>query len=616
MHAFKQFVRQMLGHRRMLFITLVAAVLDSLCAFAGFGALMQVINVLLGAGKSLRDWAQETLKDDKVVAIIGDQSQLAEHIPHDPFKAFVLLLMLILALTVLGSVFRFIYQYMAITLTYRTVMEIRKNAYQRLVHLPMETIIMHGTADSLGRIVRDCGLIARGLNALLGKTVRDILIGSSALTVAVIVDWRLTAIFLLGLPILAVLIRKFGKRIRRASKAAMAQYGRMIGAIQESMQASRVVKVHQAEGYERRRFNTINREVWTQEMKARTARAMSSPVIELMAITGIIAVAIVAAGYVFETDGSANPADILKVIGLLGVAGMSFRPIANLNNDLQEAAAASTRVMEILDMDVEPNTRDHAKSPGKRLSRHNQSVRFENVMFKYPNSVTPALLGVNLEVKQGMTCAVVGSNGSGKSTMLALLPRLYHPTQGQVLIDGVDIGECSLRSVRKQMAMVTQDTVLFDGSIADNITYGQRHISDDAMFAAARRAHAHEFISALPEGYNTQIGEWGGRLSGGQKQRIAIARAILRDPAILILDEATSQIDAESESHINAALNELMAGRTTFVIAHRLSTVIHADLIVVLKDGHIIDQGKHDALLRRCEVYQQLSRTQLSANVA
>ena len=208
-------------------------------------------------------------------------------------------------------------------------------------------------------------------------------------------------------------------------------------------------------------------------------------------------------------------------------------------------------------------------------------------------------------------CAIVGGNGSGKSTLLGLIPRLYDPTDGRVTVDGVDLADCTLRSIRRQMAMVTQSTVLFDGTIADNISYGSRHVSRQQLTDAANLARAHEFIDELPDSYDTDIGEWGERLSGGQRQRLAIARAILRDPAILLLDEATSQIDADSESRINEALAQFTANRTTFVVAHRLSTVIHADMIVVLEAGRISATGKHNDLLARSPVYQLLCRTQL-----
>jgi ABC-type multidrug transport system fused ATPase/permease subunit len=234
-------------------------------------------------------------------------------------------------------------------------------------------------------------------------------------------------------------------------------------------------------------------------------------------------------------------------------------------------------------------------------------------VFTYPASDASVLHDVSLEVPHGSVCAVVGANGSGKSTLLSLLPRLYEPDSGRVLIDGVDIADCTIRSVRAQIAMVTQDTVLFDGTIGQNIAYGAWGASQEQIIEAARQARAHDFITALPDGYNAEIGERGQRLSGGQRQRLAIARAILRDPAILILDEATSQIDTDSEAQINAALARFVQDRTTFVIAHRLSTVVNADQIVVMADGAIASVGKHHELLEKSDIYRVLCRTQLHA---
>lgn len=611
MKHFWQFARRMLHYRKMLALTLIAATLDALCAFGGLQALIIAFRQLIEKDQTLREFAAYRLNDPDLIAWVGNHLYLVDYLPQSKFGGWVLIVSIIFVLALIGSIFRFFYQYGAITVSFRTVMDVRRRAFQRLVHLPLAVTMQQGTADNLSRVVRDCNIIARGLNSLLGKAVREILMGLAALTAALTVDWKLTGIFLIALPVVAVLIRKFGKRIRRASKAAMAQYGKMVGAVQESLQAIRIVKVHQAEGYERRRFNQINRQVWNKQMQARITRAMSTPIIEMMAIAGIIAVTVVAAWYLFDPNTTSDPQNMIIVVGMLGFAGNAFRPLATMNNDLQEASAAAGRIDEVLHLPVEANTRQDARAPGAKLPRHSRSVAFENITFTYPEAARPALKNVSLRVAQGKTCAIVGANGSGKSTLLALLPRLFDPDAGRILIDETDIGACALKSVRRQMAVVTQDTVLFNGTIGENVTYGLQYIGDEKMIAAAKRAHAHEFITALPQGYDTSIGEWGARLSGGQRQRIAIARAILRDPAILILDEATSQIDADSEANITAALADFTVGRTTFVIAHRLSTVIDADLIAVLHDGRLVDQGSHHQLLERCSAYQQIARNQL-----
>ena len=346
-------------------------------------------------------------------------------------------------------------------------------------------------------------------------------------------------------------------------------------------------------------------------MRARNARALSSPVIEFIAMLGLIGVSLAAAWLVFRT-GSAQPLDVLMVLTALGLAGMSVKPLSNLNNDLQEAGAAATRIKEVLDTPLEPNTREaRAADPAPPLGRHHQSITFERVQYRYPGAEEPAVDGVDLHITHGQSVAIVGTNGSGKTTLLNMLPRLTAPTAGRVLVDGSDISAVSLRSLRQQMSVVTQQTVLFAGTVADNIAYGRRETPRPRIIEAAKAAHADGFVRELRDGYDTVLGEGGSGLSGGQRQRLCIARAILRDPSILIMDEATSQIDAESEHRIAEAIDALREGRTTLIIAHRLSTVIDCDLIVVMQDGRIIDRGKHHDLLDRCGVYQTLVRTQL-----
>ena len=612
MNHFWSFARRMLAYRRLLTLGGVAALIDAACAFAGIGLLLMLIDQIFEQNRTVREIAAEHLANDRLQAIFGNGTvRLAEYIPASQFAGFATALGIILLFALVGSVMRYLYQSTAISVSLRTVMTIRKEAYHRLLHAPIEQIYLHGSADNLSRIVRDCHQLGRGFNALMGKAVRDILMGLVALSLALLVDWRLTALFLVGLAIVYVCIRKFGKKIRRASKYAMRAFGGMTGAIQESIQALPVVKLHNAEGYERRRFNTINRKVFQQEMKARTVRALSSPVVELIGMVGVMAVSLVAAYYVFETE-TGDARALAKVLLLLGLAGASVKPLANLNNDLQEAAAAAGRIDELLQFSVEPNTRAIHHHDLPALPRHQSRVHFDAVSYAYPGSDRAAVDHVTLDVSHGQTVAIVGPNGAGKSTLLNLLTRLVEPTGGRITIDGTDIMAVSLRSLRRQIAAVSQHSVVFAGTIADNIAYGRRYVPREQIEQAARSAHAHEFIDALPDGYDTPLGEGGVGLSGGQKQRLCIARAILRDPAILILDEATSQVDADSEANITSALATFQQGRTTFVIAHRLSTVVDADVIVVMEDGRIIDQGRHDELLGRCATYQVLTRTQLA----
>ncbi|MEM1027322.1 MAG: ABC transporter ATP-binding protein [Planctomycetota bacterium] len=610
--AFWSFARQMLHYRRLLAIAAVAAVLDALCAAAGFGMLLKVIEVLIGGQQGLQEAVDVALKSEKWVDRLGgDYSHLAQYLPADEFKGFLYTVLIILPLAVFGSTMRYTHQALAITVGVRVVTRIRQQAFFNILHLPIESSDDRRASDSLSRLVADTNQLSKGFNTLMGKAVRDVLMGTAFLLLAFASDWKMTGIFVIGLPIIGLAIRKFGKRIRRATKHTLREYANLIGAVQESTQNPAVVRLHNAEGYERRRFNTINRSLQKQILRARTAKALSSPVIELIALVGVISVSLVAAWYVFNGNGS--PADMLRVLVYLGVAGMSVKPLASLNNDLQEAGAAAVRLQEVLNAEPEPNTREYRKTDtAPALPRHQRDIVFEAVSYQYPGSEEWAVRHLDLRVGHGDSVAIVGTNGSGKSTLLNLLPRLTSPTQGRVLIDGTDIAAVSLRSLREQLSVVTQHTVIFAGTIADNIAYGRRHTPRPNIIAAAAAAFADEFVRELPEGYDTVLGEGGAGLSGGQRQRLCIARAILRDPAILILDEATSQIDSESEARITDAINEARTGRTTFIIAHRLSTVVDCDNIVVMNEGQIVDQGTHPELLERCVIYQTLVSTQLT----
>jgi len=616
MSDFWHFAKRLLRYRRLLGLGLSAALLDALCGFAGFGVLLWLIRTFFrteseGAETvhSVHAIVSEKLANPTLQQWVGDVTWLATYVPESRFGGFAFLLGVILVLALIGSVMRFTHQISIVTVSLRTIMGIRKDAFHRLIHTPMPALLSHDSSDNLSRVVRDAAAMGRGFTTLFAKAVRDVLTGLALFVWALIIDWQLTALFLISAPIVYTCIRKFGKRVRRATKYAMRAYGDMVGLIQESVGGLGVVKVHGAEGYERRRFNRVNRQVLKQELRARIARALSPPVVELVGIVAVMGVALAAAWWVIH--GPSEPAAMGFVVGSLCLAGASLKPLAGLNNNLQESAAAATRLRELLALPVEANAPFAAESGLTALPRHQQRVAFEGVSFTYPGSERPAIEGIDLTASHGETVAIVGPNGSGKTTLLSLLPRLLKPDAGRLRIDGYDIRQVTLRSLRGQMAMVTQQTVLFEGTIADNIAYGHPEATRAQVAEAARAALADGFITALPDGYDSWLGEGGTGLSGGQRQRLAIARAILRDPAILILDEATSQIDAASEERITEALSRFRLGRTTFVIAHRLSTVIDADRIVVMQDGRIVDAGTHDALLERSEVYRSLTRRQL-----
>jgi ABC-type multidrug transport system fused ATPase/permease subunit len=333
---------------------------------------------------------------------------------------------------------------------------------------------------------------------------------------------------------------------------------------------------------------------------------MSRPTIETLSIIVTSIPMLIASHWVLQTPPVISRENFFTVLVCLAAMLEPLRKLSDVNSRVQQSNVAATRVFEVVDLPSEPN---HNHSLPK-LRRHSESVEFRDIVFSYPGHEEVVLKSVSCTIRHGQTVAVVGGNGSGKSTLLNLLPRLYWPTSGQVLVDGVDISTVSLRSLRKQIGLVTQDTLLFADSIYNNIAYGTRHATHEQVIDAATRAFAHEFIKDLEHGYETRVGEHGIRLSGGQKQRIAIARAILHDPSILILDEAMSQIDSDSENKISLALREFTKNRTTLMIAHRFQTVISADSIIVLDHGRVAGIGTHSQLLETCGAYRKLYENQ------
>ncbi|MGE3109103.1 MAG: ABC transporter ATP-binding protein [Phycisphaerales bacterium] len=658
----------MLRHRWLLALAMVFAVLSAGGLGAGILGVQAVLGKIIGTdaeqSQGLRDLARGTLDSLATYHIVLPASWTSwiDRLSNKPFDAVLAIVITLGVLTMLGAAANFLHAYCSLTVVARTIANIRRAAFRRAVHLPLRTIIEIGPADTVSRIVYDSTTLAAGFTALVSKAVAQLTKGVVCLVVACVLDWRMFFISLGVGVVLAVIIRKLGKRIRRASRSALASQGRLYRATAEVMNGLRVVKAFTAERDEAGRFHRINKEVVRQELRARTARALSSPLIETLALFVLGALSLVAMKAIIE--GHLDKKEFFTVLGALGLAAGSLKPLVGLYTDIQQSGAAADRLHDLLAREVEPGHGHRLP----RLPRHAKSIEFQNVSFTYPAPAPsqpglpaprPALDNVSLTIRHGEVVAFVGPNGCGKTTLLSLIPRFVDPAtptpsadaarlpavasahsngvhkstgrpaaddrQGRVLIDGLDIRDYSVRSLRRQIGVVTQDTVLFEGTIRSNIAYGDvaGRDHDPAIAAAARRARAEDFILDKPGRYDAPIGENGVGLSGGQRQRLTIARAILRDPAILILDEATSMIDAESEARIAEAIDEFVSPppsphgaapapkRTCLIVAHRLSTVLSADRIVVMDQGRVIDDGTHDELLGRCEIYRLIASNQL-----
>lgn len=597
--------KPIMRHKAQLAIAGLGLTIMTLSFGAGLGMLLPVFKYILGEGKTLPEILDGIFNGP--LEQTGDD--LGAMMPTDPFIGFMLVMLAILLMTIVGGIGRFLHTYYIIRTVSRVIQHWRATLYRKMVRMDMASYWAHGMADGASRIMTDVEHLRNGYQGILVRSSQAILKVLMALTVAFIVDWKLTLLALVGGPLIAVVVQKFGKSVRKAMQGTLIAQADMLKRMNESLADLRVVKMSQSEGAESRRFMRSAQRAFREQVRQHRARAVSSLIVEVIAMVGIVAVAGLSAWMIYNHNVPASR--FVMVLGALAAAGGSFKPLSNLHHDLTAADAAGQRILELNDRMSTDTQAKRGEVPA--LPRHAQSLCFEQLVYTYPGAKTPALNGIDLEINFGEMVAIVGGNGSGKSTLVSALTRLVTPDSGRILIDGQDIFTHDLRSVRSQMAMVTQKTKLFQGTIAENIAYGRSWSRQADIAAAAKAATADLFIDEMPDGYNTMLGEGGEGVSGGQAQRLCIARAVLRDPAVLILDEATSQVDTTSEALIAKAMEQITQGRTTLVIAHRMSTIVHADRILVMEAGKIVGQGKHEELLQTCPQYDALARGQFVA---
>jgi ATP-binding cassette, subfamily B, bacterial MsbA len=556
----------------------------------------------------------------------------AARLPSHPVKTVAIVLGVLIAMAAFGNFVRFFQEYLSEKAAVLSVRDIRLRLYDHALRLPLGFFGQRGTSDVTSRLTQDAHGLQEGMKNILGNSIQEPIKAGMALSAALWASWELTVFIIFFAPLMALLIKKFGKRIRRAARKALQESSMMLGQIEGSLVGLRVVKAANAERYERRRFRGIIDGLMGQQLRIARLEAFNTPVLEMLTLVVVCAIILGASYMVLVPPQRLTQIEFFFVMTCLMGIGDSLRKISKINNVLQKSNAAAARLFELMDMPAERETEQRRAVPATNAATNGKpaadgkpatnarrrtvlapiqrEVRFEAVTFTYPGAKGPAVDGVDLVVPKGKSVAVVGRNGSGKTTLLA---RFYEPQGGRILIDGVDTRDVTLSSLRKQIGVVTQDSVIFPGTIAQNIAYAMPRVVRDDVVAAAKRAFAHDFILEKPSGYDTVLGEHGAQLSGGQKQRLCIARAILRQTPILILDEATSQVDAESEHLIQQAIESLMHERTTFVIAHRFSTILSADMIVVMDRGQIVGVGTHQELLTECPTYRQLYERQLFA---
>jgi len=481
--------------------------------------------------------------------------------------------------------------------------DVQVQLFGKLVRADLARLRGQHSGAYVSSVLYDAGLIREAATSGLVNYTQHFLTVIGAVLVMVSNDAILTLAILLAAPLATGIMRRFSRKTTKAAKGAMAETSALSTAIMESLDGVRVVKIENREAFEEARVAEVVARRQAHLVKGANARAAAAPATETL-MTLIVAGVMAYAGW-RAASGAMNVGAFVAFIGALGMASQSLRQLANLQTVFAEGLAGARRLFEALD--VEPLIREPANA--RTAPRSDGAIAFEEVSFAYGEGA-PALTGVTLSAKRGETIALVGPSGGGKSTILNLIPRFYDVTAGKVTIDGTDVRDLTLASLREQIALVTQEPFLFDDTIRANIAYARPDASEAEIEAAARAAAAHDFISELPAGYATLVGEAGARLSGGQRQRIAIARAFLKDAPILLLDEATSALDTESEAQVQAALTRLMAGRTTMLIAHRLSTVRGADRIYVIDRGQVVETGDHASLVQAQGLYARLAKSQ------
>jgi subfamily B ATP-binding cassette protein MsbA len=514
----------------------------------------------------------------------------------------------LVAATVLKGIFDYAGTYLVNYAGFGMITDLRHDLYNAILRRSAAFFAKHTTGTLLSTIVNDIERVQYAMSSVLSEFLQQFFTLLFTAAVVVLLGGKLAWVLLLFVPAILYSSRKIGKQVRSTTRKGQDKLAEIQNILHETITGNRIVKAFGMENWEMSRFRKAARRLFQANLRSVAAAAISSPLMDVFGAIAIAMLLLLGRDQINKHVFTAGTflAFIVAVFKLYD----PVRKFALFNNSFQQAVGASSEIFRFMDIEDEV-----PEKPGaKRLAKFSRTILFDDVTFSYENGEDSreVLHNINLEVQAGEVLAVVGSSGAGKSTLVHLIPRFFDVSGGRILIDGSDVRDVTLASLRSQIGIVTQETVLFNDTLRNNIAYGQPHVSQKEVETAARAALAHDFIQALPEGYETVIGERGVRLSGGERQRIAIARAILKNAPILILDEATSALDSESESLVQSALQNLMAGRTVLVIAHRLSTVRRASRIVVIENGTISDIGAHEQLMQKLGTYRRLYELQFA----
>lgn len=505
----------------------------------------------------------------------------------------------LIGISILHGGTQYLSSFLLVRVSQSLLLEIRTTMFERVLSWGEPSYMAHRCGEVQSKFINEASTALGTAANVMTTIIRDSIQIICLISVLIYHNWKLTLVTFIVAPLLALVLKWVSKRIRRLTTETQKTFGDLIGTIAEAYNGQRVVKIYDGLPYERERFREVNQRLKNLVLKSQRVSAAGTPLTQLVAMSGVSIVVVVALSQ--AQMGSLTIGEFTTFLSAMLLLMPPIRHLSSLNGATAAMTAAAESLFKFIDEEPE-------KDPGTtELQQVKGAVRFEDVQFAYPNSEKQAVKLFNLDVKPGEVIALVGSSGSGKSTLINMIPRFWAATKGEIYFDDVPQSSVTLKSLRQQIALVSQEVVIFDGTIADNIAYGCRdRVSEDDIWKAAEAAALADLIRSLPEGLNTPVGAGGSQLSGGQRQRISIARAFLKNAPILLLDEATSALDTESERRIQTSLDTLMKGRTTFVVAHRLSTIEGADRIVVMRDGQIVEIGSHVELMKLKGVYEHL----------
>ncbi|MDA1191849.1 MAG: ABC transporter ATP-binding protein [Candidatus Poribacteria bacterium] len=598
MTTFQRYLRLFQPHAAVMVFTIFLAVVTTTMQAVSLHIMADIVNVV--ANEQGAAAFPTTAKILELNPIFGGITRtLANEV--DALKMLAVMIGVIVAIIFAKGFIVFGKSYLIHRVTYRVMTDSRNRLHEKILSLPIGLLNRQRTGDLMARSVDDVRVLTESIHAF-SNVIQSSVTVLIFLSYMLLKSWTLTVGTLIFVPLIAYFIHEMGTRIRRASSTMQKELGAVSTRLQEGIVGLKVIKGFGVERLESERFGRETKAMYRTAMRRVRVYSLQSPVTEFVMALGMTGVFGIGCWLILK--GSLRFGDLLLHLALAGVLIEPAKTVGNFNALFQQGLASIERITDIMDLPSE----DFAS--GKPIDNVRGDVTFEDVTFRYDDGDAPVLRDISFEAKAGQTVALVGRSGAGKTTLLQLIPRLFTPTSGRILLDGVPADEIALASLRHHISLVPQETVLFAGSIEDNIRLGKPDATFDDVEHAAKNAYAHEFVMAFPDGYRTMLGERGVRLSGGQQQRISIARAFLKDPRVFLLDEATASLDSESEQVIQKSFDRLRQDRTAIVIAHRLSTILHADLILVIDDGQVLESGTHAQLIERNGIYTRLYETQ------